>query len=111
MCVYLPSGVDVGDGVVVASAVDVGAGVVVSFLYRIKIKMTVAKIAVSSKYAHSIPFLIIYKAHLTYIICNLYQNLYTRDSFDKYLKEVKLSDNWEQYVNIKVVYVQMLKLT
>ena len=30
-CVYLPSDVDVGAGVVVASGVDVGAGVVVSF--------------------------------------------------------------------------------
>ena len=41
LCVYLPSGVDVGAGVVVASDVDVGAGVVVSILYRInKIKQS-----------------------------------------------------------------------
>ena len=40
VCVYLPSGVDVGAGVVVASGVDVGAGVVVSFLYRKKFKQS-----------------------------------------------------------------------
>ena len=61
---HLPSGVDVGDGVVVAFAVDVGAGVVVSFLYRIKVKKKRQyKNVESSQYALPIKF--VYKSHLT----------------------------------------------
>ena len=45
---FLPSGVDVGAGVVVASGVDVGAGVVVSFFCK---KNRIFKIVEKWQYA------------------------------------------------------------